>query len=462
MKNITSIEQKVLKLIKSESLLEKGDKIIIALSGGPDSTFLLHLLKKYQKKYNLTISAFHLNHKLRGKASDDDEKFCKAICDELGVEIHIYRKDIKAVAKKNKVSVEEAGRDARYSILNNLTKKLQYNKIATAHIRDDNTETVLLNIIKGTGVSGVSGIPIKRDNIVRPLLTLSKEEILFYLKSEKIEFVNDESNQSEDFERNFVRLSLVPNIKSKLNPNLDETLFNSSQIFKYIKNYIDEEVRNVIQKSVIKNDVDVEIKIAEILKHKSAIVSELFRSVILKKWKISTSYDEINRLIGLLNQQSGKEANLSGNLIARKERDFLRIFLKASDLPSSIVSIKIGEKIKNYYGTLAIELSSEMPSRSNQNKNIEFISGDNIESEFILRNWEKGDRFYPLGMTGSKKISDYFVDSKINISEKNEIQILENKKRIVWVVGNRINDRFKITNKTKKVVKLCWIPKKKS
>ena len=189
-----TIEQKAINFIDENLLIEKGDKILIALSGGADSVFLLYFLKKFSKRFGIEVSAFHLNHKLRGKAASDDAKFCTEFCKKNKIELISISKDVIIYAKKNKISVEEAGREIRYTELIKAAKKLKCNKIATAHNSSDNVETILLNLFKGTGLKGLTGIPVRRENIIRPILCLSSDEIRNYLNQNKIEFRVDESN----------------------------------------------------------------------------------------------------------------------------------------------------------------------------------------------------------------------------------------------------------------------------
>ena len=180
-----SVEEKVLLFIASEKLISNNDKILVGLSGGADSVFLLSFLKKFQKKFNLSLIAVHLNHNLRGKEADEDEAFCGKFCADLNIPIIVKKKNVKVFAKKNKLSLEEAGREIRYKLFADVAKKENCTKIATAHHQSDNTETVLLNLIKGSGLNGAAGIPAKRQNIIRPLLGVSKDEIVSYLKNKK-------------------------------------------------------------------------------------------------------------------------------------------------------------------------------------------------------------------------------------------------------------------------------------
>ena len=225
-------EQKVLRFIDEKNLIEKDDRILVALSGGPDSVFLLHFLNKYSKKFKISLAAIHINHGLRGKAASSDENFCKILTKKLGVRFYSVKRNVKALAKKLKVSTEEAGRLIRYEEFEKLSAKEGFTKIATAHIADDNAETVLLNLIKGTGLSGISGIPYSRGKIIRPLLVLTKEEIVQYLKFYKIDYRTDLTNLQSEYERNFLRNEIIPLIKKRLNPSLENTLLKSSEVFK--------------------------------------------------------------------------------------------------------------------------------------------------------------------------------------------------------------------------------------
>ncbi|MCL4278907.1 MAG: tRNA lysidine(34) synthetase TilS, partial [Ignavibacteriaceae bacterium] len=219
---IKTIEQKALKFIDENHLIDFGDKILVALSGGADSVFLLSFLLKFKKRFRIKLAAFHLNHKLRGKSADDDEKFCKDFCSENNVPFVSVSNEVKANAKKSKLSIEEAARKIRYQELQKAATKLGCNKIATAHNSSDNVETILLNLFKGAGLKGLSGIPVKRENIIRPILSLTSDEIRKYLVQNKIHFRIDESNLKSDYERNFLRNKIIPELKKRLNPQLEE------------------------------------------------------------------------------------------------------------------------------------------------------------------------------------------------------------------------------------------------
>ncbi|MBS4035085.1 MAG: tRNA lysidine(34) synthetase TilS [Ignavibacterium sp.] len=449
-------EEKVIRFIQSQSLIDRGDKVLVALSGGPDSVFLLNFLKKFKNKYDIDLAAFHLNHKLRGKNASADEKFCKQLCEQSGIKLFLEKKDVKSYALKNKISVEEAGRIIRYQFLSTIAHKHNYSKIATAHIQDDNTETVLLNLIKGTGITGMSGIPAKRENIIRPVLCLSKVEILDYLHLNKVSFRIDESNLLDDYERNFLRLHIIPSIKERLNPSLDETIFNTSFIFKTFRRFIDDHVTGFLNKTIKSGKSELKIDIDSLVLYHHSVVSEALRKLIFERWKVTLSFDDIKRILELTKKQSGVKLQLSDNLIVLKDRSSIIIrrftVVKDEKYQISTGSIKLKE------GRLSVKKVRKDSVKLNSDSNIEYISADKISGNLTIRKWKNGDRFIPLGMKGEKKISDFLIDIKMNTLDKQNQFILANGTKIIWLIGKRIDNRYRITNKTRKVLQLCWKP----
>lgn len=448
-------EQKVLRFIKENELLSSGDKVLIALSGGPDSVFLLHFLNKYKKKFKIELGAAHINHLLRGNDSERDELFCKTICEELSIPFHLLRKDIKAYSKKNKISLEVAGRKIRYDFFEKIAKANKYNKITTAHNADDNAETVLLNLIKGTGIKGLAGIPVKRSNIVRPILSLTKKEILEYLDENQFEYRIDESNLSNDFERNFLRNEIIPLIQKKLNPSFANSALNTSLNLQRLNLGL-AEIANEL-KSAVKaiHSESVSIPIEFIKKDNAFIISYIIKEIIDENFSVKLESNDLKKIFLVAKKQSGKSEELTEKLIALKERNGITVKKKSSVKYPNEKKISIGNEVKIDGKICSISEVKREEVKIVKSKNIEFISADGLSSTFIVRIWKEGDKFFPIGMRGSKKISDYLNDIKINSFEKKRQLVLENKGDIVWVVSKRLDDRFKITSDTKKVLKLC-------
>ena len=448
-------EQKVLKFIKENDLILSGDKVLVALSGGPDSVFLLHLLNKYKKKFKIDIGAAHINHLLRGKDSDRDELFCKAICDELSIPFYHLRKNVNLHAQKNKISLEVAGRRIRYEFFEKTSSVNGYNKIATAHNADDNVETVLINLIKGAGVKGISGIPVFRKNIIRPILSLTKKEIMDYLEENKFEYRVDKSNMSNEFERNFLRNDVIPLIHKNISPALSKTVLNTSlnlqQLNHGIEKFADKIKSNI--KAVKNKSVIIPIDILK--QEEDFIISYLLKDMIDENFSVKLESNDLKKILSLKAKQTGKSEELSSNLIALRERR--NIFIKKSPSSKNIrkMKIKVDETLRINGKTLAITPIEGKALKIGKSRDEEFISADKIKNSFEVRVWREGDKFFPIGMQGSKKISDYLNDIKINSFEKKDQLVLVNDGKIVWVIGKRLDDRFKLTSKTKKVLKLC-------
>lgn len=444
-------EEKVINFIHRQQLISNGDRILVALSGGADSVFLLSFLIKYRSKFNIRLGAFHLNHQLRGAEADEDEKFSFDFCQKNGIPFYSNRIDIKSAAKELKVSLEEAGRICRYTELEKILIEQQYSKIATAHNAGDNSETVLLNLIKGTGLKGISGIPAKRNNIIRPLLTLSKEEILKYLEYSSIPFRTDSSNESVEFERNLLRLKVLPLLR-QINPSLDNSLLNSSRIFGDLEKYLS----GIITK--IDNESPGNLKMPlDIFKNSDPYFrGYLIKSYLERNFSINLTFNDIGAVLDLINKETGRRVVISEGLTCYRERNYLFI---TRDNPKKEVNItfKPGDSVVINSEELFTEYVDEVNFSNDSSK--EYISGDLISGDFEVRNWIPGDKFYPLGLKGSKKVSDYLNELKIDFHEKSNQLVLLNNDKLIWVIGKRLDNRFRITKNTNKKIQL-WLKKK--
>jgi tRNA(Ile)-lysidine synthase len=451
-----SIEQKVIKFADQYKLISPGEHILIALSGGPDSVFALQFFSKFKNRFKISLGAAHVNHCLRGKNSDNDEKFCHKLCNELKIDFFSSKVDVADYAEKNKLSLEEAARELRYKSLFEIQKKYRFDKIITAHTIDDNAETVLLNLVKGTGLKGISGIPIIRGNIIRPLLVLSKEEILGYLDQAGIKFRNDESNKDIRFKRNFIRHKLIPLLKKEINPSLVNNIFSSSQVFRNTIEIVKSYVRMIINEAIQFEREAIIININSISKYHNAVLGEVLKLSFKKNFNRDFEYRDLIKIKSLIDNRVGKKALLSGNLIAFRDREKINIQIKRKDTDFCPIEVKIGEK-KIFEGkSFRIVLSNLQNVKFNNDNLHEYISADGLDDKFIIRRWKDGDRFIPLGMKGSKNVSDFLTENKISAVRKKEQLVLENRNSIVWIIGLRIDDRFRITKNTKEVYEL-WM-----
>jgi tRNA(Ile)-lysidine synthase len=354
------------------------------------------------------------------------------------------------------MSLEEAGRELRYRELVKIAKAHNYTKIATAHNADDNAETVLLNLIKGTGIKGLSGIPERREKIIRPVLVLSKKEILDYLHDKKIDYRTDSSNVENNYQRNYLRNEIIPLIKEKLNPQFDSAVLRTSEIIRGYTSLIDEQIDNTVKNTVTYKQQKMIINLIQLKETDVRLYGDVFRETVRKYFNEDLESKNISDLIKLIKAQTGRELKFSNKIVAVKERDSIIIYLKKREMQNvSEVEIKIGEEKQVEGKSISISTINRNKLSFNNTINKEYISADKIKSNFILRRWKAGDRFYPLGMKNSKKLSDFLTEQKVMSSEKKEQLVLSNAGKIVWVVGIRIDERYKISAKTKKVLELC-------
>ncbi|MGE5497913.1 MAG: tRNA lysidine(34) synthetase TilS, partial [Syntrophothermus sp.] len=400
---IKTIEQKVISFADEFRLIAEGSRILVALSGGPDSVFALKFLHKYEKRFKIQLGAAHINHSLRGEDSDRDEQFCHELAEKLGIHFYSRRVDVLTYAHKNKLSVEEAARILRYNVLEELAETDKYDKIVTAHNMNDNTETVLLNLIKGTGLKGISGIPPERGKIIRPFLSLKKEEILQYLHDTGTEYRIDESNKKNDYERNFIRNILLPSIKDNLNPSAEQNIFNSSVNFRNIQSFLDAEIDEAVKKTAETRGHQVILSIEKLNGLHPSLLGEIVKKLITETFSGEFEYKDLSIIKSLLANQPGRSAELGRGIMVYRERDSLLFMLKENENECSRASLKIGESAELCGRTLRITEVRHRPETGQSSRLNEYICADSLGDEFVFRIWQPGDKFIPLGMSGFKK-----------------------------------------------------------
>ena len=448
-------DQKVLRFIEQNKLILSGDRLLVAFSGGPDSVFALHFFEKFRRKYKVDLRAVHFNHGLRGKESNADEIFSKEFCKKKSIPLDVVNLNVKSFSKKNKISIEEAARSLRYDNLQKIAEKTRSTKIVTAHNQSDNTETILLNLFSGTGFSGFSGIPIQRGNIIRPFLCLTKQEITDYLEHEKISFRVDSSNMKDDYKRNYIRNRILPLIRMKLNPAVDEALFRSSKNFENALFLNHKLIDHIIAEYVTHNSNAVSFPLLFADLFDGIIPGDILKIIFKRYLNHEFEYGDYIKINSLITKQKGKKIQLSKKLIASREEESIRIEL-AGKTSNNNFTLKTGDQINLGSKVIGIEQVKSENVQFKNNGKVEFISADGMNENFILRTWKFGDKFKPLGMKNFKKVSDFLTDLKILVSERKNQLVLTNRNQIVWIVGLRIDDRFKLNSKTKKIYKL-WV-----
>lgn len=460
--------------IKKENLFQPKQRLLLAVSGGVDSVVLCELCQ--QAGYDFAIA--HCNFQLRKEESDGDEKFVEALAKKYAVEYFVKKFDTEKYAAQNKISIQVAARELRYEWFNFLVeankadgskemtddrkekitdvskyllfKKTGYqlstiNYILTAHHADDNIETILMNFFKGTGINGLKGILPKQKNVLRPLLFAGKEDILLFAKENGLAYREDSSNSSDKYTRNYFRNQLIPGLQ-KVFPQVKENLLDNAERFREINTLYNLSIENTKKKLIIFEGKEMHLPVLKLLKT-AALHSVLFE--IIKE--VGFTAAQTNEVLKLLNSESGKYIQSPTHRILRN-RKWL-IISPLNDLEANHFLIKEKDTVIIFSGgKLSIEKEVN-PGKIQADKNAAQLDALQIQFPLILRKWKTGDYFYPLGMQKKKKLSRFFIDQKLSLNEKQQAWVIESDKKIIWVVGHRIDDRFKIKDGSANILK---------
>jgi len=414
-------------------------KLLVAISGGIDSVVLVHLLHKLQ--FNFALA--HCNFKLRFQDSDKDAIFVAHLAEQLGIQCHSVSFDTAAYAETHKLSTQMAARELRYNWFDKLMDDGQYDYVLTAHHTNDNIETVLINLTRGTTLNGLVGIPEINGRIIRPLLPFTRDEIEHFTITNNTVWREDESNQSTKYFRNKIRHNVIP-VLEELNPNLLDTFNRHLPYLKSEKKVLDNHFEQV-KKEVCTYEGDLlKIDVIKLKTHKEykAYLYYMLREYCFTEWL---------NIEGLLDAQSGKYVSSKTHRLI-KDRDFLLLEENALHLQDSRVEIKEG--ITQIDAPVGLEF--ELVDQANYSlKNSIYVDVDILEYPLRLRKKKDGDSFFPFGMKGKKKISKYFKDEKLSLTEKENSWLLCNANdTVIWIIGKRADARFSVTNSTKKILKI--------
>jgi len=427
---------KVRKYIEKHRLLTSIEKIIVGLSGGADSVVLLYLLKEL----SYDCIAVHCNFHLRGEESNRDEAFVSRLMSEWNIPLYKKDFDTLSIASEHKISVEMAARNLRYEWFEELRLEQHAQAICVAHHQDDNVETLLLNLLRGTGIKGLTGMRPQNGFVVRPMLVLSREEVMQAVSEYNLSYVTDSSNLECDFTRNRIRLQVLPLLRT-INPSVSESIFHT------MENLNEAQVvyQNAIDKAKIKvfNAKDGFISIQELLRFASP---EALLYEILKEFQFNT--DVVREVFQALDAQSGKEFYSSTHRLI-KDRDLL-LLLPLQEASKEEFLIHKEDFLVDFPIRMKISLErKDADLEINRNKDVACLDANKLEFPLKLRRWKEGDRFMPFGMSQYQKLSDFFTNNKFSIPQKENTWLLVSGNDIVWVVGWRIDNRYKVTTETK-------------
>ena len=443
--------------ILEKNLIIPGDNVLIALSGGPDSVFLFHNLRKLRDSLSFSLYASHINHMYRGIDAMHDEEFVRELCVTYGIKLFVKRKNATEYAKELKVTEEEAGRILRYDFFKENLKEVGGGKIAVAHNLNDQAETVLQRIIRGTGIDGLSAMTFEKDNLIRPMLNVSRAEIMNYLHDNNYDYCIDITNSQDIYGRNKIRLNLIPYLEQNFNPNIQNSLYRMSEAMerdkKIIEKYVELKFFEVLKEKRDQRIV-MDLKIL-----KSLDIGETGRIIRrgieeLKGNTVNIEMKHIDYAINLIKAgKTGKKINLTEGFTIEISYDNLIINKTVEKISLFEYNIVLNETnyINEINKTLFLKVI-DISQADIKNENIISIDYDAIKGNLVARNRRAGDFMIPCGMSGNKKIKDIFIDIKIPSEERNKKLIIADDENIIWLEGYRINDKYKVSTATKKIL----------
>lgn len=434
------------KTIEKYNMISFGDTVIVGLSGGADSMTLLHLLNEIKDEYSLKIVAAHVNHCLRDDEADRDMNFCENVCKKLGIEIRTLVVDVQSEAKKNSESFEECGRRIRYEFFSSISENA---KIATAHNLCDNEETVLSNLVRGTGISGLKGIPYVRGKIIRPLLDFSREQIESYCTKNQIPFVHDSTNDCDDYKRNFIRHNILTKLK-EINPSFDTAFSNCISLlnddYDYLEN-VSEDILNKVKIEENKYDISV------LKKYHKAIVTRVLSKLIYHYTHVFPEKKHIDILYEAM-MTSTKKVQITHGVFAIIKKDILYFV----DNIENKINVETKIEKDGDYTFFNKKINVSFSSQKIYNEfSINTIDCDKINGNIILRNRRQGDKITLQKRNVTKSLKKLFYEDNIEEYKRSEIPVLADDNGVIWVCGYGADKRCAPDKKTKNVLNIVCI-----
>ena len=452
----TNLITKVIATIKKHSMLSAEEKILVGLSGGPDSVCLICVLNNLKDKFKLDLHAVYIDHGLRPEETPEETEFCKNLCAGLSLPFTTKVIDVKTYSKEQGLNKQEAARELRYRIFEETAYKIKAHKIALGHTADDQLETFFIRFFRGSGPRGLSGIPPVRANIIRPLIEIEREEIEGFLDEQRINYIIDSSNLKKDYLRNRLRLSFIPEIKT-INPQIAQIVSQTMEILREEEKYFDIIVTKTLMKLICKKtDFRIDLFLIPLEAMEKVILRRVLRRAIDATKNIrGIEFIHIEDIIDLIRHGS------------QGDRIYLPKGLRVIKNYSTLV---ITSEIPLRLGTFTLNVPGEFVSRESRavikasiednvdsygdGKTIAVFDADKTGTILIVRPRENGDFFHPMGFGKRKKLQDYFVDEKVPRDERNEIPIVMSGDDIVWIAGFRGDERFKVSDETKRFLKM--------
>lgn len=450
---------KILQFIEDKKMLLPNDRVIVGVSGGADSVCLLNILNQIKNVIPIQIYVVHIEHGIRGEESLKDAKFVRELAKSYQVDFKMYAYDVLTEAKNRGLGTEEMARILRYEAFEQARNEFHCNKIAVAHNKNDNVETLLLHLFRGSGLKGLSGIMPVRDQVIRPLLCVERSEIEEYLNKHHIEYRTDQTNFEDDYTRNKIRLNVVPYVQENINKQMISHVDMASKMIYEAWEYLEEETYKVYNECVEKKEQEAHIKISKL-----NYVSDILKKNIIRKCigNVSKSLKDISNVhvesvLALRGQQVGKVIHLPYGLLAKRNYEEI-VITKVKDAGcGKKESISIQVPGTYLFKGLQFEFSLEEKEKNQiipEKIYTKWFDYDKIGNDLQLRTRETGDYLVVNSCRGTKKLKSYFIDEKIEREKRDDIPILCDKNHALWVVGYRISEAYKVSENTKKILKV--------
>ncbi len=473
------LKQLVMDTIKKNRLIDYGDGIVVGISGGYDSVCLLHILYSIAEEYSLKLYPVHINHMLRGDEAMRDEIFVRDFCGNLGLEAVVERIDVAKQARLEKISLEEAGRNARYDTFNKVLEGKSAHKIAVAHSKNDQAETLLMRLFRGTGPEGLKGIEYRRNNIIRPLLDAERSSIEEYVDGQGLQAITDSSNLHTDYFRNRIRLKVLPEINAAVGTDITSNLLRLSKILVADEDYLRYNSELYYKKAIVDKKSDfVELELESLVQLHRAVCSRVLRLAFAEASGRTTGleYVHIDKLLQLVaDGRTGSRLDLPFDYMAVKSyttiaiqkhtdhvvESFEYLLNPPCEIEISSTRCKIIAEVHDFDST---ERCREFLTHK-QDSVTEFFDYDIIKNklckdkdfQLVVRNRRDGDIFKPLKANGTKKLKEYFIDKKVPREQRDSFPLISINKEIIWIIGNKTSDNYKVTDNTKSVLMITYI-----
>ena len=447
---------KVDETIRRNVLLSPGDSVLLGLSGGADSTCLLMVLHALRERYRLAIRAVYVNHNLRPDETPAEAAFCRSLCEGLGIAFTHCSVDVVPFSKARRMNLQEAARELRYQAFQDAAREVGADRIALAHTADDQAETFIMRLARGAGPAGLSGMPVRRGNIVRPLIEVQRSEIDCFLKGRRVVPVIDSSNLKEDYFRNAVRMSVMPILK-RSNPDLLHSICRTMTILQEEERYFEVLVTKTLMKLISrKTGRRIELFLSPMESLDRVILRRVLRRAILETEGLrGIGFGHIEDIIRLVRQgAAGSRLMLPRGIRVIREYALLVI---TSEEPVRIAECQLavpGETVIFGAGVVLTASIDQHAERMGDGRSTVVLDADRVKLPLAVRPRRAGDSFHPLGFGRTKKIQDLFVDLKVPRDERDSVPLVTSGDDILWVAGFRADDRFKVTEHTKKFLRL--------